>query len=386
MQVKVNISHDVISWIMAQIDLETISAQVKENLLNWYSGTKQPTYKQIETASKSTGIPFGYFFLKTPPEEDLSLLNYRTVDSIELSKPSRELVDTIHYMEEIQDWAKSDALANGGYKLSFVGGNSRDTNVKKIAADIRNILGLQKNWFTKLNHNEEPFNFVRNAISNTGVIVMLSGIVRNNTRRTLSINEFRAFAIVDDVAPIIFINSNDSKGGKLFSLLHEFVHVCIGENSFFNGNDDNDKVSKIEQICNAVTAEVLVPNDLFKFKWNENTEQTKEKTICELSKFFKCGETVIARRALDNKFINEKLYYKVADEAKEKFNEYKRKQKENPGGNYYNTMSSRIDHVFFNKLLSSVFEGRTQYSEAFKLTNTNRASFNEMVSRAGGVI
>lgn len=386
MQVKVNVSQDVLSWIMAQIDLETISAQVKENLLNWYSGTKQPTYNQIEVASKSTGIPFGYFFLKTPPEEDLSLLNYRTVDSIELAKPSRELVDTIHYMEEIQDWAKTDALANGGYKLNFVGYNSKDTNVKKIASDIRTVLKLQENWFAKLKYNEEPFNFIRNAISNAGVIVMLSGIVRNNTRRTLSINEFRAFALVDDIAPVIFINSNDSKGAKLFSLLHEFVHICIGENSFFNGDINNGKVSRIEQICNAVAAEILVPNDIFKIKWDENFDQNKENTINVLSKFFKCGETVIARRALDNRFINEKLYYKVADQAKENFAAFKRKQKENPGGNYYNNMSSRIDHVFFNKLLSSVFEGRTQYSEAFKLTNTNRASFSEMVIRAGGVI
>lgn len=35
----------------------------------------------------------------------------------------------------------------------------------------------------------------------------MSGIVGNNTHRPLSIDEFRAFSITDDYAPLIFIKS-----------------------------------------------------------------------------------------------------------------------------------------------------------------------------------
>lgn len=384
MQVKVNVSTVVIDWIMTQIDLDSISTTVKDNLIAWQKGIKQPTYNQIEAASKSTGIPFGYFFLQTPPTEDLSLIEYRTVDSIELLSPSRELLDTIHYLEEIQDWAKNDVLSNGGSKLQFVGKFKNTTDINKIVADIRKTLNISIDWFTEHKDANYAFNYIRDAISKSGVIVMISGIVGNNTHRPLSIEEFRAFAMVDDIAPVIFINSNDSKGAKLFSLLHEFVHICIGQNSLFN-TYTNNAVSKTEQICNAVAAEILAPSTIFINKWNTDNFDIENK-IQALTKYFNCSELVIARKALDNKFITIDMYQKISDIAKDNYINYKKKQKVNPGGNFYRTLASRIDKVFFNRLLSSLYEGKTQYSEAFKLTNTNRLTFSEMVSRTGGVV
>lgn len=385
MQVKISVSTAVIDWIMTQIDLDSISTTVKDNLIAWQKGIKQPTYNQIEAASKSTGIPFGYFFLKTPPSEDLSLIEYRTVDSKELLTPSRELLDTIHYLEEIQDWAKNDVLSNGGSKLQFVGKFKNTTDINKIVTDIRKILDISIDWFKKQKNTDYAFNYIRDVISKSGVIVMISGIVGNNTHRPLSIEEFRAFAIVDDIAPVIFVNSNDSKGAKLFSLLHEFVHVCIGQNSLFNAPTMNSDVSKIEQICNAVAAEILVPSVIFIEKW-KNEDDNIESKVKELSRYFKCSELVVARKALDKKFITSKTYQKISDIAKDNYILYKKHQKANSGGYFYKTLSSRIDSVFFNRLLSSLYEGKTQYSEAFKLTNTNRATFSEMVNKAGGVI
>ena len=62
-----------------------------DNIRHWLDGTKTPTFKQIEDFSKKSNIPLGYFFLETPPVEQLQLLDYRTVDSIHLANPSRNL-------------------------------------------------------------------------------------------------------------------------------------------------------------------------------------------------------------------------------------------------------------------------------------------------------
>ena len=70
---------------------------------------------------------------------------------------------------------------------------------------------------------------------------MMSGIVGNNTHRPLDVEEFRALSVIDAYAPLIFINSNDSINGRLFSLLHEFSHICIGENSLFNDRYSTEK-------------------------------------------------------------------------------------------------------------------------------------------------
>lgn len=386
MKVNVNVSKETLGWIMANINFDALSSQIAGRLISWYSGEKVPTFNQIEEASRATGIPLGYFFLSTPPKEDRSLLEYRTVDSLELEKPSRNLLDTIHDMEQIQEWAKNQMVTDGFSELEFVGSMADVNEVSAFVSQIRQVLDLPKDWFASSKTSADSFRYLRSKVSDAGVIVMMNGIVGNNTHRPLEINEFRAFAIADEYAPLIFINSNDSINGKLFSLLHEFAHILIGKSNFFNDRYSvHGRVNQIETICNAAAAEILVPNDLFVEKWNEVISENDVKTtISALAKYFKCGITVIARKALDHGYITSQEYTQVAQLAVYLYNEQRKKAKENPGGDYYRTAASRIDQRFFRMLAGSVAEGKTLYSDAFRLTNTNRATFRELAQQAGG--
>ena len=386
MKVNVNISNETLGWIMANINFDALSSQIAGRLMSWYSGEKVPTFNQIEEASRATGIPLGYFFLNTPPKEDRTLLEYRTVDSLELEKPSRNLLDTIHDMEQIQEWAKNQMVTDGFSELEFVGSMAEISEVGTFVSQIRQVLDLPRDWFTFSKTSADSFRYLRTKISDAGVIVMMNGIVGNNTHRPLEINEFRAFAIADEYAPLIFINTNDSTNGKLFSLLHEFAHILIGKNNFFNDRySAHGRDNQVETICNAAAAEILVPSDLFTEKWSEVISENDVKTtISTLAKYFKCGITVIARKALDHGYITSQEYTQVAQLAVYLYNEQRKKAKENPGGDYYRTAASRIDQRFFRMLAGSVAEGKTLYSDAFRLTNTNRTTFRELTQQAGG--
>lgn len=386
MRVDVTVSRDILEWVISSIRMEDISSAVTKRLLQWYNGETIPTFNQVEETSRATGIPLGYFFLTTPPKEDLSLLEYRTIDSLALQKPSRNLIDTIHSMEQIQDWAKEELTSAGMPPLDFVGSLRDNSQLHIFVSKVRELLDLPVDWFVQSKKPDDSFRHIRMKVSETGVIVMMSGIVGNNTHRALSIDEFRAFAIVDEYAPLIFINSNDSSNGRLFSLLHEFVHILMGENNFFNDRySAHSQVDTTETICNAVAAEILVPDNLFVTKWNEEIRQSDEETaISTLAKFFKCGITVIARKALDHQYITKQLYTKIAQLAVQHYNEYRKKAKETPGGDFYKTAASRIDQRFFRMLVGSVAEGRTLYSDAFRLTNTNRSTFHELREQTGG--
>ena len=104
--VNVNIQPEIIRWALSQTQKEKLGDTLMNNIIQWLNGTKTPTFKQIEDFSKKANIPLGYFFLQTPPVEQMELLEYRTVDSIQLVNPSRNLIDTVHEMENIQDWMK----------------------------------------------------------------------------------------------------------------------------------------------------------------------------------------------------------------------------------------------------------------------------------------
>lgn len=382
--VNVNIQPEIIRWALSQTQEEKLGDKLMNNITKWLDGAKIPTFNQIEEFSKRSNIPLGYFFLKTPPVEQIDLLEYRTVDSIQLVNPSRNLVDTIQEMEKIQDWMKDYRRDLGFDKLSIVGCMEGIKRINFIVDRIRKDLELDDIWFERCKDARDAFNHIRKQLEVCGVVVMMSGIVGKNTHRVLEVDEFRAFAMVDDWAPLIFINATDSNGAKLFSILHEVAHIWIGKNDLFNDRQSRmTGVSKTEVVCNAVAGELIVPENVFLDKWDICDMDIFEK-ITELARYFRCGEIVIARKAIDHKKIGKDIYDQVVQTAIENYKLMKTSKQTN-GGNYYGTMSSRLDGCFIRALCESVNMGRTTYTEAYRLTNTSRKTFSEVAQRLGGV-
>ena len=384
--VTVNVAPGIISWAFNQIQIERVDPKLINNLKKWEKGEKNPTFNQLADLSKAANIPFGYFFLKEPPVETAPLLDYRTIDSVELQNPSRNLLDVITEMKNIQEWMRNHLIGEQNSELDFVGSLKNEKDPQKIATAMRRALGLQINWFESSVDVDDSFKKLRNALANISIIVMMNGIVGQNTHRKLEINEFRAFTLADKYAPLIFINTNDTKSGKLFSILHEAAHIWLGIDSFFNDRyGDNQNINPIETICNAVAAEILTPQIIFSKKWEETkTRKEESDTIISLASYFKCGTVTIARKALNNKYIDEPIYYSVVEKAIENFKRQQEKKKENPGGNYYNTALTRYDHRFLMALNNSTQEGKTLYTDAYRLTNTNRKTFSTLIENVRG--
>lgn len=383
--VNVNIQPEIISWALSQTSEEKLGSKLVENIKHWLAGTKSPTFCQIEDFSRKSHIPLGYFFLQTPPVEQISLLEYRTLDRTELTNPSRNLIDTIHAMEAVQEWMGNYRKEWNYDKISVVGSLKDITDISLIADTIRKDLGLNMEWYKECKNPSEAFNRVRGLLEECGILVMMNGIVGRNTHRALDINEFRAFAMVNGWAPLIFINSADSEGGRVFSLFHEVVHLWIGENNLYNDRRYSASgIKPVEITCNAVAGELMVPKATFLEKWNDNKNEETFEKIKELARMFRCSNSVIARRALDNKKINQDVYNRVIEDSIKAYS--RAKQEKSSGGDYYRVTRSRLDRVFVRALCESINSGRTSFTEAYRLTNTTNKTFSEVVSGLGGVL
>lgn len=385
--VPVNVNPAILNWVMQKVQVENVNSSVIEMITKWISGEKAPTFNQIEEVSRKIGIPFGYFFLEKPPIEKCEIVDFRTVDSINIQNPSRNLIDTVDSMSSVQEWMAEYNKDNGASEYTFVGSLKISDGVIHAADVIRKELNLNLDWFKNLKTAKEAFNILRNSIAGIGVIIMMNGIVGNNTHRTLSVSEFRAFTLVDPYAPLIFINSRDTDNGKLFSLLHELVHVWIGKDDFYNDTHGvSQKVSKEEQFCNAVAAEILVPNSMFLNEWSKQSGNS-ETIIYTLENKFICSRFTLLIKAFNTGKIEKNEFHKLLNLFKEQFEviQSQKQNKKSGGGDFYRTLSNKWDRKFIQALYASAQSGRTQYRDVYLLTNTTGTTFHELIRKVGNI-
>lgn len=222
--VRVDIAPNLLRWAVkrARWDEETVRKRAPK-LDAWIDGTARPTLKQVEKFAAATHAPFGMLFLPEPPVEDIPIPDMRTIRDAGVREPSADLLETIYLCQRRQDWYRDDALDSGATPLSFVGSTTLSTPAEETAARIRAALRLDErsvsNWSTAMTDLIERTEAM-------GVLVMVNGIVGSDTHRKLDPEEFRGFALADDIAPLVFVNGADTKAAQIFTLVHELAHLC----------------------------------------------------------------------------------------------------------------------------------------------------------------
>jgi Zn-dependent peptidase ImmA (M78 family) len=377
---KVNIDPSRFEWAINRsgIDEKTINDRFKK-FNDWISGIDQPTMNQLSEFSLLTHIPIGYFFLDNPPSETIELLKYRTLQSHPHYSPSRNMLDTILHMTNLQDWMRQYFINTGNTKNIFVGSLNNTSTVEAISNEIRSNLNIEVDWFSKISSSNtwDNFKYIRNKIQALDIIVMVTGIVGSNTRRSLDINEFRAFAMIDDYVPLIFINAKDTHAGRIFSLIHELAHVAIGFNHLLNFDFyRGDKIyNDIEILCNAIAAEILVPIKVFELCWSEDKTEDNFKKISNIAKYFKVSEVVIARRALDREYISKDNYVKINNIILSKYDKPNKKV----GGDSFRTFMSSFDNNCLIIINQCIQTGYLLYTDAYRLTGLSRIFFDKIM-------
>ncbi len=193
-----------------------------------------------------------------------------------------------------------------------------------------------------------------------GVLVMVSGVVGSNNRRTLDPDEFRGFALTDRLAPLVFINGADTKAAQMFTLAHELAHVWLGESALSNTGPDSAPINKIETWCNRVAAELLVPlPDLRR----ELGHDDPLKSVAALARTFKVSTLVILRRILDAERISRDQFQSAYVAELARLVERPRAG----GGDFYLTQAARLSRRFARALIASTLEGQTLFRDAYQM-------------------
>lgn len=339
----------------------------------WISGEARPTFKQLENFAQATHTPFGYFFLPQPPEESVPIPDFRRVGNHYLGRPSPNLLDTIYICQQRQEWYRDFTRAMGEKTLPFVGAASLESDTVEVARDIRQALGFNLEERHAMPTWTEALRcFIKQADA-FGVMVMVSGIVGGNTQRPLDPEEFRGFALADQRAPLVFINGKDTKAAQMFTLAHELAHIWLGETALSDVEPVTMPSNKVEQWCNRIAAELLVPLSALHEVYDSGV--SLRETLDRLARWFKVSTLVILRRLHDaGNLTRDELWQAYEDEL-----DRLKVMTKGSGGNFYLTLPVRVSKRFARALVISTLEGQTLHRDAFRLLGIRKpATFREL--------
>jgi len=323
---------------------------------------------QAEKLAKKAHIPFGYFFLDTPPAS----VQRGIPDLRQLPNHEPLSIDFFDVLDDVlrkQQWYQEYLQEQGAQQLDFVGKHPFKANIpaEQVAADIQRTLGITEHERKQCKTTSDFFTLFSVKAEGIGILVFKNGIVKSSTRRSLSVNEFRGFAIADPMAPVIFINGKDSEAAWIFTLAHEIAHIWLGESGVSDLPANQQKSSnKLEVYCNRIAAELLTPKTQFLDAW----EQAAESKFDVLSKAFKVSRLVIARRAFDLGKIDWATYQNIADASN--------KQKSSSGGDPYRNYPLRNSKRLTRAIVSTAMSGGMMLREAASLLNVRPDTVMEL--------
>jgi Zn-dependent peptidase ImmA (M78 family) len=340
-------------------------------------GDTKPTLKQLEHFAKTARVPLGYLFLPEPPEERLPIKDLRTVGSKGVRSPSPDLLDTIYLCQRRQEWYREYAEQNGLDPIGFVGTATLGQRVEEVAEQMRRTLDYDADARILCQDTADALRKLIERAEAAGILVMVSGVVKNITARRLDPDEFRGFALADPLAPLIFVNAADAKPAQLFTLAHELAHVWLGETALSNASLRAAGTNRVEAWCNRVAAEFLVP-------LAEIQAMDVDAPLDHMEAYtekFHVSRFVILRRLRDAGLIDHEQF----DSHYAAFSSPAASAAKSSGGDFYATLPYRASRRFVRALVASTLEGVTLYRDAFQMLGiSSTKTFTKIAEKVGG--
>jgi len=364
---RAQVSPRLLRWACARSGLDTDALEAHfPHLGAWLHGDAAPTFKQLEKFAKATYTPIGYLFLAEPPEERVPIPDFRTAATQRARRPSPDLLETIYICQQRQEWYRDFARSTGEKPLSFIGSVRQSEGVVAAADAIREALGFELEARREMPTWTDALRYFIEQADAAGLMVMCSGVVLNNNRRHLDPAEFRGFAMADELAPVVFINGADTKAGQMFTLAHELAHIWLGQSAVSDAEPARLPDQSVERWCNQVAAELLVPLSALEAEYEPKPDLRAE--LDRLARRFKVSTLVILRRIHDAGGLTWKELWEEYERELARLRSIQR----GSGGNFYLTQAARVSKRFARALVVSTWEGRSSFTEAFRLLGIKR--------------
>lgn len=373
---------ELLEWAIYRSDkTEADLHEAFPNLDTWLAGDGEPSIAQLEKFARATFTPLGFLFLDSPPDDEVKLTDYRRRNKTK-TRISANLRDQIVICEQKQEWYREYAREENLEKVKFIGSIDSRTEPREAASTIREVLSIQQTEFEKGSDVGAAVRQFSILLEDIGVLVMISGQVGNSTKRPLDSGEFSGFSFSDDVAPLIFVNGTETKTAQMFTLAHELAHLFLGESSISSSATYGQSSSTNERWCDQVAGHILMPTE--RVKHFTELYGTGYNGMTSSASRFKVSPVALLVQWRVLQIITESTFENLKAEYLEVQQAIPKQTRQSSTGNFYTSAPVRTGRRLTKAILRSTFQGRTSFSDAFRMIGTHKSSsLRELGKRIG---
>ncbi len=273
-------------------------------------GAGHVSTNQLEKLANVYKRPLAAFYLPEPPESPIALPDFRRLPggavrdvssglTLELRRARQRREETLKLANELEE-----DLPAFGARFSV------DDSVIRVAAALRQALNVSLDSQRTWRSSDKALKAWKTAVERAGVLVFEMSRV--------PVSEVRGVAIHYDTLPVIILNGADEPSARTFSLFHELAHIGLGVSAIDDGSDAqmglNDHERRVEIFCNAVAAEILVPESAIRTLIDRVPDAGAVEEIVSTAKAFSVSRDVIARRLLTLGRIGSQRYSELQEQ------------------------------------------------------------------------
>lgn len=356
--VRVDVNPKVLEWAREKSGyaLDTLPEAMRDNVKKWESGTVLPTWNQLIQLGHIYRRPSAFFLMSEPPNDPKDdTIDCRALNEMTATK-SPNLVYEIRRAKERRHIALN-LMESFGIRVNPFELFMEEKDPIVFAEYIRKRVGITvEDQFSWSSDRYVAFREWKKAIENLDVLIFETENVETD--------EIRGFCLSKEKYPIIVLNGKDSVNGRIFTLIHELVHLIRRNSALCDLKwKDRDEI-----FCNRVAGEFLVPEDDLlndKIVLSNNGLEWEDEDIRRLSHKFKVSREVILRRLLIFGRTSNNFYEKKRDEWFEEFIEKKERKREKlreknrnnqSTGIYQPPIIAKYNGSSFTRLVLSAYE------------------------------
>jgi Zn-dependent peptidase ImmA (M78 family)/transcriptional regulator with XRE-family HTH domain len=341
-------------------------------------GAAEPSRTLLLKMAKAYRRPLLVFYLNQPPKIGDRGQDFRTLPGDQRFNP--ELDALLRDIKARQGLIRSMLEDADARPVSFIGSVTTETPVTTIANTIERQLGFFRSEFRAVRSPDEAFTYLRGRIEACGVFVLLVGNLGSH-HTNIPVDIFRGFALADATAPLLVINDQDARSAWSFTALHELVHLWLGATGISGGDANN----AIEQFCNDVAGEILVPLTELRGIPRLAAFDDAVTIISQRAESYRVSRAMLSYKLLRAGLISRQLWAALRDRFTKEWVLYKQRQAEKQrtaegGPSYYVVRRHRVGSALLGLVRRSLDEGTITYTKAGRVLGVKPRNVEPLLS------